>query len=134
MAKVTHYELDGKIVCGTKAKTFTSSIDKADVTCKRCKAKMAKSVDNSVKVEKSDTHVNLTFGSCEMIFPVKDFDMFTFASFDGKCSISTSIGLHSGQIKGYLKENERKFFVDTFRKIKDNGSLTGLNVYNHFKG
>ena len=52
MAKVTHYELDGKIVCGTKAKSFTSSTNKADVTCKRCKSKMSKAVDSSVKIEK----------------------------------------------------------------------------------
>jgi len=133
MAKVTHYELDGKIVCGTKAKSFTSSTNKADVTCKRCKSKMSKAVDNSVKIEKNATHVNLTFKTCKMVFPLKDFGMFSFVSFDGKCNTYTSIGLYSGQIKGYLKENERKFFVDTFKKIKDNGSLTGLNVYNHFK-
>jgi hypothetical protein len=134
MAKVTHYEIDGKILCGTKAKTFTSSIVKDEVTCKRCTAKMAKSLDNSVKAEKTKTNVTLTFGACVMTFPLKDFDMFRFSSFDGKCCMATSIALASGQIKGYLKEKERLFFIENFKQIKESGSLTGLNVYNHFKG
>jgi len=83
---VVHYEMDGKIVCGTKVKSFKSTDDKNEVTCKRCKSK-----------------------------------------------ISKSVGLHSGQIKSYMKSNEREFFIDSFKKIKDNGTLTGINVYNHFK-
>jgi hypothetical protein len=134
MSKVTHYEMDGKILCGTKAKTFTASTVKDEVTCKRCTAKMAKSLDNNVKAEKTKTHVNLTFGGCVMTFPIKDFDMFRFTSFDGKCCMATSIALASGQIKGYLKEKERLFFTEAFNKIKADGALTGLNVYNHFKG
>ena len=151
--KVTHYEeKDGKIVCGTKAKAFTSSTVKSEVTCKRCIAKMAKTDnvkvetekpkrsskvkngDATVRVEKTKTQVTLTFGGCLMTFPMNNFRMFRFSSFDGKCCTATSTALVSGQVKAYLKEKERMFFVDSFNKIKESGSLTGMNVYNHFKG
>jgi len=130
---VVHYEMDGKIVCGTKAKSFKSTDDKNEVTCKRCKSKISKSVEGSIKVKKTDTRVELVCKGFKMSFPIKEFDMFTFSSFDGKCCMGSSVGLHSGQIKSYMKSNEREFFIDSFKKIKDNGALTGVNVYNHFK-
>jgi hypothetical protein len=130
---VIHYEIDGEIVCGTKAKKFKSTINKKEVTCKRCKSKISKSVGGSIKVKKTNTNVEIICKKFKMKFPIKDFNMFTFSSFDGKCCMGSSIGFHSGQIKSYMKSNERQFFIDSFKKIKEIGSLTGLNVYEYFK-
>jgi hypothetical protein len=57
---VTHFEIDGNILCGSKAKTIKSSAVKEDVTCKRCLKKLETPADKTLK-KVSKKKINIKF-------------------------------------------------------------------------
>ena len=126
---VLHYNKD---ICGVKAKTIKSTDDKTLVTCKRCLNRMKKSTAGKIHVEKMKDHVILSYKRLQLRFKMYDAnDQFMFCSPDGYTF--TTPALMGTQVKKMLTQKDRTYFIDLLASLKDNGVLTGENVYNHFK-
>ena len=126
---VLHYNKD---MCGTKAKTIKSTDEKSLVTCKRCLNRMKSSTAGKIRVEKMKGHVILSYKRLQLRFKMHDAnDQFMFCSPDGYTF--TSPALKGTQVKKMMTQKDRTYFTSVLTSLKDNGVLTGENVYNHFK-
>ena len=127
---VMHYKKDGKILCGTKAKTFKSTNDRKLVTCKRCLKKLK---DVTINVIQTKTHIILTIKRIQFMFPLdKKIELFMMSTPDG--TVFTSPLLCGTQIKRVVVERDRKVLSNVLQTLKmENKGLYAKNIYDHFK-
>ena len=132
---VTHFEKEGKIFCGSKAKAPVTTSIKSDVTCKRCLKKLEGS--KSPKVKKATKKSVVGKGGIEFVEDKKHGFGLTVGrdtllklgdSMDSKIGVitffnplgimTTSVKFASPTVEQIVSVNEINFLRDLFASLK----------------
>jgi hypothetical protein len=85
----------------------------------------------NLKVEKNNKEFILSYDGNMMYIPLKEFSIIRITSKDGKLDTTSSIALANKKLTKFFTKDGIEYLKSEFKKIDD---LTGINVYNYFKG
>ena len=142
---VVHFKKDGNIVCGTKAAQYTSTENKAEVTCKRCIKKLE---NKTTKVKKTSKKALVGKGGIEFVEDSKhgfglavgrdtllklgktlDSKIGVITFFNPLGIMTTSMKFASSTVEQIISVNEINFLRTLFEDIKSKkGFVTVFDV------
>lgn len=118
MAKVTHFIKDGKVLCGTKAKSPATSDVFKDVTCKKCIKKMQTSTHGARSVENRKHGFCLEFNNGNLLRIGNDLNSEIGIIVAMSSQGQTVTSMKMSNTRGVLDKKQESFFRNYFENKK----------------